>query len=504
MVKKTTSVGMALACLAFATEAMASTPVEIYGSDTLLTLTRELLDSGECGSAVYLGLGSSRGQNEMCAGNQEGSPMSRALNANACSGSGTTCLGTPDDDTTMRAIARDGIAIARNNPPVGDVCTDIPAATNPLLTIRTIYSGADGTGTNASCNAAARTSLVNNFNLIFNQDAAPNCSGCAELRHAYRRGDLSGTTDTFLTLVGATAFCNGNQNQDNDPVRRTCAATDRICGNNSGTTLGVVLPVFVPESDPPNPDVIDVIDCQFGNYGFAPVFVEGFPPRCPYDPNVPVFGECLYPQSSAGTVEGGFNCSIAGNFPRPAVAPASFDVREYNRRPRTFAGAVTPEFSALANVPYYRIRAACEEGSSTNQIGCIVNNEACSIGFAGREAVVAPGIDSFGIELQGVSPEDAAGVLNGSYILSRSVFYNSIAGFPNMTVEDEIALETCFSDAERDLLDDTVDAVGFLPFGRNCVSGVCTQSAALGGAPDGRACTVAADCELPETSLVCL
>jgi cysteine-rich repeat protein len=63
-----------------------------------------------------------------------------------------------------------------------------------------------------------------------------NCQG---LRHAYRRDDLSGTTDTFLSLIGVTGvgtlaapaktFCNGIENEDLDPIRRDCGQ-----GNSSG------------------------------------------------------------------------------------------------------------------------------------------------------------------------------------------------------------------------------------------------------------------------------
>ena len=49
------------------------------------------------------------------------------------------------------------------------------------------------------------------------------CSG--GLRHAYRRDDLSGTTDSFLDLlqlqtISNTPFCNGTERQDSDPIRR--------------------------------------------------------------------------------------------------------------------------------------------------------------------------------------------------------------------------------------------------------------------------------------------
>src|SRR5262249_52351475 len=80
------------------------------------------------------------------------------------------------------------------------------------------------TGNTRDCANDVRRSLVDNWGNLF--EGACSGSTCTQLRRAFRRADLSGTTDTFLGLVGlnsmplaqnvagATAkqidFCNAN------------------------------------------------------------------------------------------------------------------------------------------------------------------------------------------------------------------------------------------------------------------------------------------------------
>src|SRR5262249_38133225 len=73
----------------------------------------------------------------------------------------------------------------------------------------------------------------------------------AGVKHAYRRGDSSGTTDTFLSLLnapasGTTPFCNGAEKEDKAPIRRMCDQTEQVC--EADGTLGLVLPIVVPTS----------------------------------------------------------------------------------------------------------------------------------------------------------------------------------------------------------------------------------------------------------------
>lgn len=126
---------------------------------------------------------------------------------------------------------------------------------------------------NTRCNSDERISLLNSWGNMFD------CAGgnCTQLVNAFRRGDASGTTDTFSALLGlatitvnpwskdsVTPYCNGSDLNDWDPVRRPCGASnatvdatgvhdtvttdapDDVCGRIGN--LGVVLPIVVPES----------------------------------------------------------------------------------------------------------------------------------------------------------------------------------------------------------------------------------------------------------------
>jgi hypothetical protein len=94
--------------------------------------------------------------------------------------------------------------------------------------LRIIYTGATMDVSNAAttiadrdCDGDLRHTIVNHWGDMFQND----CTGgsCTQLKHAFRRDDESGTTDTFLTLIGAPAaavatgvspFCNAAQTGD--------------------------------------------------------------------------------------------------------------------------------------------------------------------------------------------------------------------------------------------------------------------------------------------------
>ena len=150
--------------------------------------------------------------------------------------------------------------------------------------LRIIYFGLSDTGV-ADCESDVRNGLVQNWGNIF-QAGGANCgsSTCTVLRHAWRRDSESGTTETFLSLLGAPKvtkngtiatddpFCSGwqktsnstlpaNMNdyppgyRDRDPIRTVCAgsnddagagappveATEQVCDRDS--KLGLVMTV---------------------------------------------------------------------------------------------------------------------------------------------------------------------------------------------------------------------------------------------------------------------
>jgi hypothetical protein len=89
----------------------------------------------------------------------------------------------------------------------------------------------------------------------------------------------------------------------------------------------------------------------------------------------------------------------------------------------------------------------CKKLSSTDQIGCLVSANPCSIGFAGREAV--DNVVNMAFQVNGIQPTAAniANLVNGSgapvYPISRTLWLDSISGFGAVT-GDQLSLLNCF------------------------------------------------------------
>ena len=94
--------------------------------------------------------------------------------------------------------------------------------------------------------------------------------------------------------------------------------------------------------------------------------------------------------------------------------------------------------------------------TSTDQIGCLVKANSCTIGFAGREAVdkVLPGAN-FALRMEGIIPSTQNIqnlVIAGAtpvYPISRKLWLNSITGFASATT-DENSLFTFESNPAND------------------------------------------------------
>jgi hypothetical protein len=176
--------------------------------------------------------------------------------------------------------------------------------------VRVLYAGADSTRAAAQggaagqtaanrverCSSDIRRSLVADWdNVIQGSDdcgtVAGSCQNTANvgsggIRHLLRRDDISGTTDTFLSLMGLASvggsiptgdlgsnepFCNGRDHQDLDPIRIACTSinpspnaapaagaplNDEICGpaptvtatnlNPTSAGMGLVNAISVP------------------------------------------------------------------------------------------------------------------------------------------------------------------------------------------------------------------------------------------------------------------
>jgi len=81
-----------------------------------------------------------------------------------------------------------------------------------------------------NCLNPVRQALVDNWGFLFTDQggtAACRTGGCTKLRHAFRRDDLSGTTDTFVGLVGLPTIANPTKAFINSPVANSTPIADR-------------------------------------------------------------------------------------------------------------------------------------------------------------------------------------------------------------------------------------------------------------------------------------
>ncbi len=291
--------------------------------------------------------------------------------------------------------------------------------------------------------------------------------------------------------------------QDNDPIRRPCVgggtgnaarAAEEVC-NIDGTTnnhgnLGVVLPVAASDFLPKSLGLLQYPTAAAGNFIAGPAAnVLTCPIRnggvhngqCPNGDASPG-GLCQVPTTAAGT--GGTtqvlasNSTVAGIVVRDGtVAPTSVNVtlsdgRHYNAQLRNGSnvdgaagyvkqivqnGTATPLSRDFVG-GYGRIHTVatvltgagapvgCQMVDATDQIGCLVAADPCSIGYAGdggkgwntrpdgtfapRSTVVSALTDA--LLVQATAPTAAtvqALGQNGEYQVARKLFFNSIVGF---------------------------------------------------------------------------
>ncbi len=471
---------LALGVGSSAVHALDPNGVALAGSDTLFDVTTDMIHMcPNAGTLSYAGGGSGAGENAMTSRgttHQYIAPMSRFL------GTGPTKCPTTAQGYN---IGLDGISIVRKQgngatPPVANAC-DTAAYTRTISygsglsytfrdfrdVLRIVYGGFDNAASGAilacdvreptradiskqNCNSPLRQAIVNNWGNLFQDATCANSETCTQLKHAFRRSDRSGTTDTFLTLLAMpkvgriqpspTAnkpFCNGDDQEDNDPIRRACsgdgyAAGEQVCQprdigakafdltDQSGSLtkgsvlatdyepatqftgdLGVVQDILVPEGVSAAVSH-NVTACSFSKFALTHMDPASkvHATRCPNGTSQ-VLQKCLYPQDASGN----FGClSWAANHPligelkkidgrvynlilRSGLDPDSNIVKDKNSE--QVLGAFyrmhdTLVIPASTGVPAGGV--ACTESDSTRQIGCLVQASPCSIGFAGREA----------------------------------------------------------------------------------------------------------------------
>jgi hypothetical protein len=370
------------------------------GSDTLFNVTQDVITSCKLSftdptlsGIVYVGGGSGVGAAQMVSDVQRIAPMSRTLkNSEFCGANQTT--------TEAYMVGVDGIAIVANAAGTcGNDPTLLPGSANgvaldSLVTLRQIYFGFDLASNTFDCNGATRRTLIGTWANLFSTSptcATGNASCATGLRHAYRRSDLSGTTDAFVTLVGAGSraignnpfaigavlskkqnpFCNtqdantasaptcgatvacstgfacdtptdpmngghcvlsdGGRGDfsDVDPIRIPCATNESVCEPTNG--LGLVLPIFLPDvATVVATDDYPAVNCDSGSCELqAPAASSRIPVgfRCP-DGQAPSLGRCWHPKH---TVSGVANFACRNARTSHCFGAATADGRSYNK-----------------------------------------------------------------------------------------------------------------------------------------------------------------------------
>lgn len=441
------------------------------GSDTLEEFARAVTTAcGETPPLTYTAGGSSTGETGLVNNTQQIAPMSRPLGCNKINAS-----------STFVNVANDAVIVLRSalNLATAPATQGLSTVTE---TLRQVYFGCGPTGDCRSENAnpvvrcanTTRAGIVNSWNEVFTEDCSsevgtPEATKCTQLRHAFRRNDYSGTTDTFRDRLGiatsggpaapAVQFCNGNDTfsgqiqADNDPIRRQCNANEQVCGPNfpntngfAARTLGVVLSINVPQALQGGSTVADLYPteaCAPNTYRYLPNGNPGATAPCPNGAGN-LAGLCLTPVTASG------NPNCIASAANPPGSNSAADGRNFNRFLRNADGSVRltqPTGGAAAarvTSAYWRLHAtraiapsaqACGAsftipGSSpartydplntTLLLGCMVQANGCSIAYAGFDADM--GNLTRPLNINGIAPSSDPGA---GYPFFRKLFINA-------------------------------------------------------------------------------
>jgi ABC-type phosphate transport system substrate-binding protein len=500
----------------------------LNGSDTLYDVTQSVLTS--CGTqfsdfagtgTTYNGGGSGVGEANMQTQIQELAPMSRALKSGVyCAPSATLAPAASAGLTEGLLVGIDGVAIVANktNTCSGTTLNNVGALPSAPMTVTdtglvggpapsscpgcvgSTYAIADSfdalkvlyfglTHDNSyNCASPVRKTLIRQWKNFFSLDCAAGDGTCGGgITHAWRRSDLSGTTDAFYNILGAGAlpggkaigtlstvpgpsqksnpFCNGLDAQtpgttgfpvsfggatdfsDLDPIRTNCVNStadsdalnhvipgtgDGVCeitktpaGTlNSKGDLGVVLPIFVPDAKFVNPsDYFPQTACSSACTLVAVFKGSKIPDnyKCPQSGLGPVLGGCYMPYAGSAssadprcvTVDPTTRCFDVGTkkidgraynlvtvVARSQIPVAAQGGSTYTYQ---FAPDAQVDVNRLMTSSFYRIHSIdsgannvpdstvgqtgyCNENDDTSQIGCLVDSDPCSVGYAGRLA----------------------------------------------------------------------------------------------------------------------
>jgi ABC-type phosphate transport system substrate-binding protein len=346
--------------------------------------------------------------------------------------------------------------------------------------------------------------------------------------------------------------------QDQDPIRRRCIGRpvpiasapnlplEQVCSVDGN--LGLVLPINPPPAltTPERYPSIACDDTLPFAFGPAATRPTGDPVRCP-NGDAPQDGQCLLPVRADATQPGGvaFDClnnaqnvpaalfDTDGNGSQFPDAPTTdgvgnADGRAYNLILRAANGSVRtinrPNPAALGTqalpivgafyrlhstrsglVPPNHTRVCADDDDATDQIGCLVQLNPCSMGFAGGGAVSNnPG--TVAAPVNNIAPTTAnvqALVLGGStYPLARKLYLNSLLGFENIPdtgvdpgKDAEVEMARCFSSVPfNGTFNVASSAFGFVPLpgGTGPAAALCedfnTTVCATGPTPNVNGC----------------
>lgn len=310
-----------------------------------------------------------------------------------------------------------------------------------------LFAGKHHEGT-VDCNSDVRRTLADEWATITRASCAS--QRCTKVSHMWRRDDLSGTTDTFKSLVGISNFCNGNTLQDNDPIRRPCTANEQVC--QADGTLGFVLPISVAEGLASNV-LYRSNACQPGNFAV-----------CAAD------GQTL-PRDATNT----FGCLNSATNNPPAT---SGDGRRFNLVTRAAnCTVINDALGVPQTASFNRIHSsttevlagdavACKRDSATLQIGCLVEAAPCSLGFAGLQALTVSGATNLKVNGNRPTKANVRKLITDPtssllYPLARKLYLNTMVGFNNVT---NVNLEDTLADrfADRACADQATLGAGYI------------------------------------------
>lgn len=388
-------VGFCCSSLLLTVSAVEARDVSMWyeGSDALASSVEATLSGGRCGKNIhYLGRGDGQAESlleQSGLGLQQTAPMSIPLSKEFCDAhpNASQLIVGQDDVVFARTKWRDSSSAGCGT----SVVSDIPGYTSNVPTwaeaMQLIYGGVGGKGTTEACSDSRRKTLVENWYRLWSDGCAT--GDCSSLRFAFRPGDGSGIVRIMQETFGIERFCNGEQGQDLDPLRTDCSFGFDTGGAEycPKGTLGVVQPIVIP----PSRSLEERLPCEIGQFTYA----YGNP-NC-LDETSPFGGlyMCQFPMDCKGRF-GCINTGVNGSTLNPFIDGRVYNHAHLDRFLHPISLPAGPSIDGRPtsyNHSSLFFNGRCPGGSSGHddiqQVGCLVDQVDCSIGFGGRSMLSA-------------------------------------------------------------------------------------------------------------------